>query len=136
MLLQMRAWACAPRSELFLLGLGGRGFGERDVPDIFVGLQGEDANLIGFVGADLADPDNAKTSFAPQAADFDGLTGRGEEPDAVEASALLAKINGIGSLGEGMAIGIGALDDDAKGFGNAGLPASFLPKVWSGLLES
>jgi hypothetical protein len=132
----MGAHGCAPRRELFLLGFGARGFGKSDMPDIFVGLQGEDAHLIGFVGADLADPDDAKTGFAPEAADFDSLTRRGEEADAVEASALLAKINGIGSLGEGMALAIGAFDDHAKGFGNAGLLAGSFPKVWNGFLES
>jgi hypothetical protein len=132
----MRAHRCVPRSKLFLSGLGGRGFGKGDVPDIFVGLQGEEANLIGFVGADLADPHDAKTGFAPEAADFDGLTGRGEKTDAVEASTLLTKINGISSLGEGMAFGIGAFDDHAKSLGNTGLLASFFPKVWNELLES
>src|SRR5712692_10657709 len=53
---------------------GGGGFGEFDAPDIFFGLQ-YNADLVGFGGADLADPDDAETGFAPEASDFDGLAG-------------------------------------------------------------
>ena len=67
--------------KLFFRGLGSLrsldgGFGEFDAPDIFFGLQG-DADLVGFGGADLADPDDAEASFAPEASDFDGLAGSG-----------------------------------------------------------
>ncbi len=49
------------------------GLGEFDAPDVFFRLEAENADLIGFGGADLADPDDTETGFAPAAADFDGL---------------------------------------------------------------
>jgi len=52
------------------------GFREFDAPDILLGLP-DDADLIGFGGADLAHPDDSETGFAPEAADFDGLAGSG-----------------------------------------------------------
>jgi len=52
---------------------GLRGF---DAPDIFFGLQ-HDTDLVGFSGANLADPHDAETGFAPEAAHFDGLSGTG-----------------------------------------------------------
>src|SRR5713101_6579381 len=103
--------------------------GERNAPDIFFGLQAEEANLIRLGGADLADPNNAKARFAPEAADFDGLAGRSEEADAVEARAILAEVHGIGALGEGMAPGVRTFDDDAESFGKARLLANSSPKV-------
>ncbi len=68
--------------KLFFWGLGtlrrrGRGgFGEFNAPDIFLGLQ-DGADLVGFGRADVADPHDAEAGFAPAAADFDGLAGRG-----------------------------------------------------------
>jgi len=60
-------------------GGGCGGFGEFDAPDVFFRLQAENADLIGFGGADLPDPDDTETGFAPAAADFDGLAGAGQE---------------------------------------------------------
>jgi len=42
-----------------------RSFGELDAPDIFFGLETHDANLIGLVGADMPNPDDAESGFAP-----------------------------------------------------------------------
>src|SRR6266849_10206708 len=69
--------------KLLFRGLGvlrsqGRaGFGEFDTPDVFFGLEAVDADLTGFISANMADPDDPETGFAPTAADFDGLAGRG-----------------------------------------------------------
>src|SRR6266849_10040017 len=69
--------------KLFFRGLGVlqrhgcAGFGEFDAPDVFFGLEPVDADLAGFGGADMTDPDDTETGFAPAAADFDGLAGRG-----------------------------------------------------------
>ena len=84
----------------------------------------------------MANPHDAEAGFAPQAADFDGLAGRGQEANAVEARAVFAEIDGIGALGEGMALGVRAFDDDTDSFGHAGLLASSFPKVRDGLFES
>src|SRR5712692_4049931 len=56
---------------------GCAGFGEFDAPDVFFGLEAVDADLTGFGGADMADPDDTETGFAPTATDFDGLAGSG-----------------------------------------------------------
>src|SRR5258707_12094217 len=70
----------AARDSLFLGRLGALrspdpgGSGKFDAPDIFLGLQ-DDADLIGFGGADLANPNDAETGFTPEAADFYGLAG-------------------------------------------------------------
>jgi len=49
------------------------GFGEFDAPDVFIGFKAQYADMIGFGGANLADPDDTEAGFAPAAADFDGL---------------------------------------------------------------
>src|SRR5258707_13705248 len=90
--------------KLFFLGLGALrrrnvgGFREFYAPDVFFGLETVDADLVGFGGADMADPNDAEAGFAPAAADFDGLGGGGQEADAVEAPAILAEIAGGGTL--------------------------------------
>jgi len=43
-------------------------------------LQAENADLIGFRGADLPDPHDTETGFTPAAADFDGLAGLVRKP--------------------------------------------------------
>ncbi len=69
--------------KLFFFGLGalrrrnGGGFREFYAPDVFFGLETVEADLVGFGGADMADPDDAEAGFAPAAADFDGLAGGG-----------------------------------------------------------
>src|SRR5882762_9049165 len=92
--------------------------------------------MIGFGGANLADPDDTEAGFAPAAADFDGLAGRSQEADAVQPRAILAEIDGVGALGKRMALGVRAFDDDAKGLRNAGLRAGLFPKARDGLFES
>src|SRR5258708_20315331 len=127
--------------KLFFRGLGalrrrGRGsFREFDAPDVFFGFEAVDTDLIGFVGANMADPDDTEAGFAPEAADFDGLAGRSQEADAVETGAILAEIDGVGALGKRMAFGVGTFDDDAESFWDAGLLAAFFPKVGDGLPE-
>src|SRR5882762_3263339 len=130
----------AGRDSLFLGSLGVLrrpgcgGSGEFDTPDIFFGLQ-DDADLIGFGGAELANPNDTETGLTPESADFYGLAGSGQEADAVEARAILAKIDGVGALGKRMALGVRAFDDDAKSFGDARLLAGPFPKAGDGLLE-
>src|SRR5260370_497597 len=127
--------------KLFFRGLGalrrrGRGsFREFDAPDVFFGFEAVDTDLIGFVGANMADPDDTEAGFAPEAADFDGLAGRSQEADAVETGAILDEIDSVGTLGKRMAFGVGTFDDDAESFGDARLLAAFFPKVGDGLLE-
>src|SRR6266851_3390917 len=105
--------------KLFFFGLGalrrrnGGGFREFYAPDVFFGLETVEADLVGFGGADMADPDDAEAGFAPAAADIDG----------------------VGTLDKRMALGVGALDDDAESFGNARLLATFFPQVEDGLFE-
>src|SRR5260370_41577443 len=127
--------------KLFFLGFGAvrrgnvGGFREFYAPDVFFGLETVDADLVGFGGADMADPNGAEAGFAPAAPDFDGLAGGGQEADAVEARAILAEIDGVGTLDKRMALGVGALDDDAESFGKSRLLASFFPQVEDGLFE-
>lgn len=83
------------------------------MPNVFAGLQGEEADLIGFARADLADPYDAEGGSAPAATDLNGLAGGGEEADAVKAGAVLAEIHGVGRLDEAVAFGVGAFDNDA-----------------------
>src|SRR2546429_9517255 len=78
---------------------------------IFFRLEAENADLVGLGGADLADPDDTETGFAPTAADFDGLAGAGQEADAVQTRAFLAEIDGIGALDKRMAVGGRTFDD-------------------------
>src|SRR6266478_2868734 len=129
------------REEKFLFrGLGALrgcgGFGEFDAPDVFFRLEAENADLIGFGGADLADPDDTETGFAPAAADFDGLARAGQEANAVQTRAFLAEIDGVGALDKRMAVGVRTFDDDAESLGDASLLAALFPKVGDGLLES
>ncbi len=112
------------------------GFGEFDAPDVFFRLEAENADLIGFGGADLADPDDTETGFAPAAADFDGLARAGQEANAVQTRAFLAEIDGVGALDKRMAVGVRTFDDDAESLGDASLLAALFPKVGDGLLES
>src|SRR5712664_3175945 len=91
---------------------------------------------IGFGGADLADPDDTETGFAPAAADFDGLARAGQEANAVQTRAFLAEIDGVGALDKRMAVGVRTFDDDAESLGDASLLAALFPKVGDGLLES
>src|SRR5258708_9219856 len=72
---------------------GSSGFGEFDAPDVFFGLEAQDADLIGFGGADLADPDDTETGFAPESAGFDGLAGRGKEAHSVRARGIPAELH-------------------------------------------
>src|SRR5882762_4332938 len=111
------------------------GFGEFDAPDIFFRFQ-DHSGLIGFGCADVADPDDAETRFAPQAADFDGLAGRSQEANAVETRAVLAEINGVGTLGKCMALRVRAFDDDAESLGDAGFLAGSFPESGDSLFES
>jgi len=67
-------------------------------------LQPEDTHLIRFGGADLPNPNDAKFLLAPQPADFDDLARRGQEAEAVEAGAVLAKVDGVATLLERMAL--------------------------------
>src|SRR5882757_9956809 len=83
----------------------------------------------------MADPDDAEAGFTPAAADFNGLAGSGQEADAVETRAILAEIDGVGALGERMALGVDAFDNDAKRLWNAWLLAFFFPEVRDRLLE-
>src|SRR5437660_8113087 len=61
------------QKKLFFCGLGvGRGrrrwrrsFGELNAPNIFFSLETHDANLIGFAGANVADPHDSKSGFSP-----------------------------------------------------------------------
>src|SRR5260370_40122920 len=82
--------------KLFFRGLGalrrrGRGgFGKFDAPDVFFRLEAENADLIGFGGADLADPDDTETGFPPAAAGFHGLDRGCQAPNPVQTSAFLA----------------------------------------------
>src|SRR6266576_1759877 len=68
--------------KLLFRGLGalrrrGRGgFREFDTPDVFVRWEAENADLIGFGGADLADPDNTETGCSPTAAAVSGSSTR------------------------------------------------------------
>ncbi len=110
-------------------------FREFDAPDVFFGFEAVDADVIGFGGANMADPDDTEASFAPEAAYFDGLAGRSQEADAVETRAILAEIDSVGALGKRMAFGVGTFDDDAESFWDAGLLAAFFPKIGDGLLE-
>src|SRR6202521_6459131 len=127
--------------KLFFGGLGafrrrGRGgFGEFDPPDVFFRLEAENADLIGFGAAALADPDDTETGFAPAAADFDGLAGAGQEADAVQTRAFLAEIDSVGALGKRMAVRVRTFDDDAESLGDASRLASFFPEVGDGLFE-
>ena len=100
-------------------------------------LEAIDAHVIGFGGANLAGPNDAEEAFAqaPGAADFDGLPGSGEEAYAVKTSTILAEIDGIGGLGEGIAFGILAFNDDAERLGNARLFAILFPEIGNGLFE-
>jgi len=70
----------AREKKLFFWRLGSLrllgGFRDFDAPDIFCGLQ-HDTDLVGFSGANLANPDDAETGFAPQAAHLDGLARSG-----------------------------------------------------------
>src|ERR1700674_416766 len=91
--------------------------------------------MVGFCGADLADPDHTESSFAPAAADFDGLAGSGQEAYAIETGSILAEIHGVGTLNKTMALGIGSLNDHTERFGNARLFAGSFPKVRDGLFE-
>jgi len=83
----------------------------------------------------VSDPDDAETGFTPAAADFNGLAGRGQEPDAVETRAILAEIDGVGALGERMAFGVDPFDDDAKSLWDAWFLAFFFPEVGDRLLK-
>src|SRR5882757_2112549 len=83
----------------------------------------------------MADPDDAEAGLTPAAADFNGLAGSGQEADAVETRAILAKIDGVGALGERMALGVDAFDNDAKSLWNAWLLALFFPEVRDRLLK-
>jgi hypothetical protein len=127
--------------KLLLRGLGafwrrGRGgFGEFDAPDVFFGLKAKDADVIGFGGAYVADPNDTEAGFAPAAADLNGLTGRSQEADAVETRAILAEINGVSALDKRIALGVDTFDNDPESFGDTRLLATFLPKVGDGLLE-
>src|SRR5437879_13771404 len=99
------------RSGLFFFRLVGFIFSQNHVPEVFFRLQPEDANLIRFSGADLPDPSDAKFLLAPQAVDFDDLARSGKEADAIEASAVLAEVDSVGTLLERMALWVGAFDD-------------------------
>ena len=111
------------------------GLGKFDAPDVFFGLEAEDADLIGLGGANLADPDDPEAGLAPAAADFDGLARGSQEADAVQTRAILAEIDGVGALGKRIAVVVRAFDEDAKGFGNARLFAVSFPKVGDGFFE-
>src|SRR5216683_1675633 len=106
---------------------GCAGFGEFDAPDVFFGLEAVDADLTGFGGADMADPDDTETGFAPTATDFDGLAGSGQEADAVQTRAFLAEIDGVGALDKRMAVGVGTFDDDAGCLGVARVLGTLFP---------
>src|SRR5260370_2469135 len=91
--------------KLFFLGFGALrrpnvgGFREFYAPDVFFGLETVDADLVGFGGADMADPNDAEAGFAPAAADFDGLGGGGQEAEAVGGPAIPPEIAGCRTLG-------------------------------------
>src|SRR5260370_8330267 len=99
--------------KLFFRGLGilrrrGRGgFGEFDAPDVFFGFEAVDADVIGFGGANMADPDDTEAGFAPEAADFDGLAGRSQEADTVETLPILSETDGVVALGKRLPFGAG-----------------------------
>src|SRR5260370_35052677 len=106
--------------KLFFLGLGalrrrnGGGFWEIYAPDVFFGLETVDADLVGFGGADMADPDDAEAGFAPAAAGFDGLAGGGQEAGAVGARAILAGSERFGTRGKRVGRGGGAVAECAE----------------------
>jgi hypothetical protein len=60
------------------------GLGKFDAPDVFFGLEAEDADLIGLGATNLADPDDPEAGLTPAAADFDGLARGSQEADAVQ----------------------------------------------------
>src|SRR5947208_14121272 len=91
--------------KLFFWRRDQAGFGEFDAPDVFIGLEAEDADLIGLGGADVADPDDAEAGFAPAAAHFDALAGGCQEADDVQTRAILAELGGVGALNERIAVG-------------------------------
>src|SRR5260370_41086476 len=88
-------------------------FREFDAPDVFFGFEAVDADVIGFGGANMADPDDTEASFAPEAAHFDRLAGGSQEADAVETAAILAEIDGGGALGKRMGCGDRTVVGDA-----------------------
>jgi len=53
------------------------------MPDILVGLQTEDADLVGFRGTHLAGPYHAEFGFAPQPPYFEDLARSGEKAHAI-----------------------------------------------------
>src|ERR1700722_6796020 len=70
-------------------------FGELEAPGEFAGVQGADPDLIGFGGADLAEPGYAEFGFSvPAAFYFDHVARRREVSDVVEAGAVFADIHG------------------------------------------
>src|SRR5712692_6454670 len=115
--------------------LGWLSCGEIETPDVFIGIQAKEADVIGFRSADMADPDDPEAGLAPKATDFDGLAGSGHETHYVQTRSLLAEIDGVGRLHKRMASGIQAFDDDTKRFGDARILARSFPKVRSRLVE-
>ena len=84
-----------------------------DAPGEAAGIQGADADLIGFEGADLADPGDAEACFPMPAAFYlDDVARRGEVGDAFQASAVFADVDGVRSLREGIAIAVFTANDD------------------------
>src|SRR6267154_3421839 len=117
-------------------GLGVERIGKLDVPNILGLIKGEEADLIRFGGAHLADPDDAETSFAPEAANLQRLAGGSEKSDAIEACAILTEVHGERGLLERASGGVLTLNDDAQRFGNARFLAGAAPEAGKRLLES
>ena len=115
--------------------MGVERIGKLDVPNVLALIEGEETDLIGFGGADLTDPDDAETGFAPEAADFERLTGRSKKPDTIEARAILTEVHGESGLLERAASGVLASDDDAERFRNARFLAGATPETGKRLFE-
>ena len=56
--------------------------------------------MVRFRSAHLSDPHDLEARLSPAAADFDGVTGLGEEAHAVETRAILAEVHSVGALRE------------------------------------
>src|ERR1700675_4028225 len=115
----------------FFGGFGwGRG-GDFDAPGEFTVVERADADLVGFGGANVANPGDAEAGFAvPAALYFDDFAGRSKIGDVVEAGSVFADVHGIRGLREGIAVAVLAADENAKRLRCTEVTASFPPEVW------
>ena len=118
----------------FCFGFGK--FGNFASPGELAGIQGADADLVGFGGSDLADPCDAETRFAvPAPFDFDDFSGGGEVGHAIKACAVFADVQGVRTLGKGIPVAVFPADKNAKRLSGALAATRLAPKVRSGFWE-